>query len=46
MGNQITEKEEKNKKEKPKYWLLLIFIAIFSMIGGLLGSIIAKFIKI
>ncbi len=46
MGNQITEKEEKNKKEKPKYWLLLIFIAVFSMIGGLLGSIIAKFIKI
>ena len=44
LGNQLTEKESDNKKEKPKYALLIVFASIFSLIGGFLGSIIAKFI--
>lgn len=33
------------KKEKPKIWLFIILSALFSLIGGLIGSIIAKFIN-
>lgn len=37
--------EKESKKEKPKMWLFLILTAFFSLIGGLLGSIIAKYIS-
>lgn len=42
---QLAEKESKTKKEKPKNWLFLILIMIFSLMGGILGAIIGKFIN-
>lgn len=41
-GNQISER--KQKKEKPKNWLFIILVMLFSLIGGLLGSLIAQLI--
>lgn len=44
-SNQISEKEHKSKKEKPSKWLFIVFVALFSLIGGMLGAIIAKLIN-
>lgn len=44
LGNQLTEIENKNKKEKPKFALLIILTLIFALIGGFLGALLAKFV--
>ena len=44
LGNQITEREEKNKKDKKSFFnFYLIFFVFFSAIlGSILGNIIAR----
>lgn len=43
--NRLTEQEPEIKKEKPKMWLFAVLVMIFSLIGGFLGALIAKFVK-
>ena len=45
IGNQITEEQANKKKQAPKRLVFLIICAIFSLIGGFLGAVIANFIK-
>lgn len=45
IGNQITENQVSQKKQKPKYVAFALICLIFSLIGGLIGAIIAKFIN-
>lgn len=50
LGSQITENDEKNKKNKPKNSIFLIFLCVFSFLsaflGAIIGEIISKFINI
>lgn len=45
LGNQLTEKENEEKKDRKRPLLLVLAVFVSSFIGGLLGAIISKFIK-
>ncbi len=45
IGNQITENQIVQKKQKPNYLIFAVLCFVFAFVGGLVGSIIAKFIN-
>ena len=44
-SEKINAEYEKQKKQKPTFWVFAIICLFFSLIGGLVGAIIAKFIN-